>query len=469
MSNKISVIPLSVDGTNAPAEAFSHFADSSWSMFLDSGDSQREDAKHSVLVATPVATITYDETHTDVHHCLKQSHERSRRDPFEALNELQSQYFQTPTNEECDLPFLIGAMGLFGYDLGRAIEKFECTATDPHHTPDMAVGLYSWSLIYQHKSNQWFYCFHADFAHPTLEEVTRWLTTSVSDNNTFSLRQPWEANQTQTDYEANIDRVHKHLRAGDCYQVNYAQRFNTTYEGDEWQAYLTLKQANNAPFSAFIRLPESCILSISPERFVQVDVNGKVETKPIKGTKPRGKTEAEDNQLKDALRTSEKDQAENLMIVDLLRNDISKHCQPGSVEVPALFDIHSFASVHHMISTVTGKLDEDTDALTLLRDAFPGGSITGAPKIRAMEVIESLEPHRRNVYCGSVGYLGINGDMDTSICIRTLLCEPPHIYCWAGGGIVLDSEPSSEYQESLDKVAKILPALPVSSNESVGK
>jgi para-aminobenzoate synthetase component 1 len=161
----------------------------------------------------------------------------------------------------------------------------------------------------------------------------------------------------------------------------------------------------------------------------------------------------------DALIDSAKDQAENLMIVDLLRNDLSKNCQPGSVEVPKLFAIESFAAVHHLVSTVTGRLKNNCSPLTLLREAFPGGSITGAPKIRAMQIIDELEPHKRNIYCGSIGYIGIKRDMDTSICIRTLLCEQGKIYCWAGGGIVIDSDPKAEYQESLDKVAKILPLL----------
>lgn len=165
-----------------------------------------------------------------------------------------------------------------------------------------------------------------------------------------------------------------------------------------------------------------------------------------------------------ALRSSEKDQAENLMIVDLLRNDISRNCQPGTVEVPSLFAIESFPAVHHLVSTVTGILRPDSSPLTLLRDAFPGGSITGAPKIRAMEIIDELEPHRRNIYCGSIGYLDSQGHMDTSICIRTLLCEQGKLYCWAGGGIVMDSDAEAEYQETLDKVAKILPQL----HKSVG-
>ena len=184
-----------------------------------------------------------------------------------------------------------------------------------------------------------------------------------------------------------------------------------------------------------------------------------METKPIKGTRPRFVDAKQDKASADALLAAEKDRAENLMIVDLLRNDLSKHCKPGTVEVPALFALESYEAVHHMVSTVTGELNDDASPLDLLAGAFPGGSITGAPKIRAMEIIDELEPHRRNVYCGSIFYLGFRQDMDSSILIRTLLAEQGNLYCWAGGGIVVDSQPDEEYQETLDKVSRILPTL----------
>jgi len=187
--------------------------------------------------------------------------------------------------------------------------------------------------------------------------------------------------------------------------------------------------------------------------------DGIVETKPIKGTRPRFKNPLKDKASADSLLSAEKDRSENLMIVDLLRNDISKHCKPHSVKVPALFALESYEAVHHLVSTVTGELNETASPLELLAAAFPGGSITGAPKIRAMEVIDELEPHRRNIYCGSVFYMGYREDMDSSICIRTVLAENNRLHCWAGGGIVLDSVPTEEYQETLDKVSKILPVL----------
>jgi para-aminobenzoate synthetase component 1 len=271
---------------------------------------------------------------------------------------------------------------------------------------------------------------------------------------------------SQEQYTEKLSCISSYLQAGDCYQINLAQRFSASYIGDEWQAYQQLRVANHAPFSAFIRLVDSVVMSISPERFLSVNEQV-VQTKPIKGTRPRFNDPIQDQQQIESLLNTEKDRAENLMIVDLLRNDLSKHCQPGSVNVPELFKLESFAAVHHLVSTVTGKLKTSSSVMDLLQGAFPGGSITGAPKIRAMQIIDELEPNNRNIYCGSIGYLGILGDMDTNICIRTLLCEKSSeqsnnqqtIHCWAGGGIVLDSNAKDEYQESLDKVSKILPVL----------
>jgi para-aminobenzoate synthetase component 1 len=237
-----------------------------------------------------------------------------------------------------------------------------------------------------------------------------------------------------------------------------AQRFIADFEGNIWQAYCELRNQNQAPFSAYYNLAQGCIASISPERFLRVK-DGVVETKPIKGTRPRFSNLEKDKSSAQSLLSAEKDRAENLMIVDLLRNDLSKHCKAHSVKVPALFALESYEAVHHLVSTVTGELIDASSPLELLASAFPGGSITGAPKIRAMEVIDELEPHRRHIYCGSVFYMGYREDMDSSICIRTVLAENNRLHCWAGGGIVLDSVPSDEYQETLDKVSKILPVL----------
>jgi para-aminobenzoate synthetase component I len=266
------------------------------------------------------------------------------------------------------------------------------------------------------------------------------------------------ANFDRDGYTTAFRRVQEHIRRGDCYQINLTQRFRARAEGDGWQAYLRLREINPAPFSAFLDFPGGRVLCSSPERFLRVR-GDHVETKPIKGTRARAVDRTRDRALAEALRTSAKDRAENVMIVDLLRNDLGKSCVPGSISVSKLFEVESFASVHHLVSTVQGRLAPGKHALDLLAGCFPGGSITGAPKVRAMQIIEQLEPHRRSVYCGAIGYVGFDGDMDLNIAIRTLVQHGEYIYTWAGGGVVADSEVDAEYQESLDKAAAMLEVL----------
>jgi len=266
------------------------------------------------------------------------------------------------------------------------------------------------------------------------------------------------SNMDKSYYQQAFNKIKHYLKEGDSYQVNLAQRFVSRCSGNPWIAYKALRKMNAAPFSAYLNFPECQVLSSSPERFLKV-TDGEVETKPIKGTRPRIEHHAKDKSQIIALSESKKDRAENVMIVDLLRNDISKNCKDGSVTVPKLFDVESFATVHHLVSTVKGVLAEGQHALDLLRSCFPGGSITGAPKIRSMEIIEELEPNRRGIYCGSIGYIGFNGNMDTNIAIRTLVHSGNTIRFWAGGGIVNDSVMDDEYQESFDKAAALLKLL----------
>jgi para-aminobenzoate synthetase component 1 len=385
-------------------------------------------------------------------------------DPFDLIGELQSELLAdiSALTHTKDIPFTGGAAGLFGFDLGRSIETLPATAIADMAMEDLCIGIYPWAIINDHK-------LQISYLVSQLDEVsTQALAESIlqskpSQDKKFSLESDFVSNMTPEQYAEKFHRVIDYIHAGDCYQVCLAQRFDAPYSGNPWVAYKQLRQASPTPFSAYMETPEGALLSLSPERFLQVD-NGKVETKPIKGTRPRGKTEAEDQQLYAELAASPKDRSENLMIVDLLRNDLSKHCQPFSVKVPQLFAIESYSNVHHLVTTVTGALESSKQMLPLLKGAFPGGSITGAPKLRAMEIIEELEPHRRNAYTGSIGYISTNGRMDTNICIRTLVTNAKgdgggHIYCWAGGGLVADSECDAEYQETFDKVNNLLNGL----------
>jgi para-aminobenzoate synthetase component 1 len=460
--SQITISALDLPKNLSMSKLFESFCDNNWSILLDSADSPHQDAQFDILVADPIATITTTGKQSVVSHGQQAPSINSQDNPLILLQQLMDQYCPQGHVPPSDLPFLAGALGYFGYDLGRRFEHLPNNREEEYQACDMAVGIYSWSIIKDNSNQQFYLCHLAGYDAPTAEDIAAMLIPKPTHSQALCLTSPWQANMSKVEYEQKLGKIKQYLTAGDCYQINLAQRFCATYTGHEWQAYEQLRTENKAPFSAFIRLPQCVILSISPERFLSVK-DKQVQTKPIKGTRPRGKTVAQDLMQQKALLSAEKDQAENLMIVDLLRNDLSKHCEAGSVQVPALFQLESFTAVHHLVSTVTATLKTNSRPLDLLQGAFPGGSITGAPKVRAMEIIDELEPNNRNIYCGSIGYIGVRGDMDTNICIRTLLCETQletkKIYCWAGGGIVFDSVPVDEYQESLDKVAKILPIL----------
>ncbi len=451
---------LIYDANNTPAAAlslldlFEQFAAQPWAMLLDSADASHPNSRYQIMVAEPLATLVSQQGSTVLHDEHGSHHYTT--EPFKVLDCALKRYF--PEAATTPLPFCGGALGYFGYDLGRYLEKVPTIAQNTLQLPDMAIGLYRWALIFdQHKQQLWFSDYSGKAEENWLKLQQR-LASSATQTNSFCLTSAWQANMTEQQYQQKFARVQEELKSGNCYQINLAQRFHASYQGDEWQAYRLLREKNAAPFSAFIRLADAAVISISPERFLQLKA-GMIETKPIKGTRPRGACAASDQAEAAALQLSPKDRAENVMIVDLLRNDIGKVSTPGSVKVPTLFAIESFPAVHHLVSTISGQLAAPYTACDLLRGAFPGGSITGAPKISAMQIIEQLEPHRRHVYCGAIGYISSNGDMDTNIAIRTLVCEQHTIYCWAGGGVVADSKADSEYQETLDKVARILPVL----------
>ncbi|YCO05524.1 aminodeoxychorismate synthase component I [Vibrio sp. VNB-15] len=431
---------------------FSRIEHQPWAMVLRSASERHIDSRFDVLVANPIATLETIEN--DTHIKTKSEQYVSQGDPFSLLDALQQQLLPNlELDGEWDLPFVGGALGYFSYDLGRRVESMPELAAKDLQTPDMAVGLYEWALVVDHKRQT------ACLVGQNTQAAWQWLNEqNPNDTEDFKLTGDWQSNMTLGSYATRFDCVQEYLLSGDCYQINLAQRFNAPYQGSEWQAYLKLEAANQAPFSAFIRMPESTLLSISPERFLELK-DSVIETKPIKGTRPRSIDKNQDQANAHDLQTAEKDQAENLMIVDLLRNDIGRVASPGSVHVPKLFDIESFPAVHHLVSTIRADLDAQYNAADLLRACFPGGSITGAPKVRAMQIIEELEPHRRSAYCGSIGYISRHGRMDTSITIRTLVAEDNKLYAWAGGGVVADSDCAAEYQETLDKLSKILPAL----------
>ncbi len=467
-NKKITVAALPFTQPIDCQSLFAIFADQPWSMWLDSYDGVHPASQFDLMVWQPDITIITDQDKTTINDLNANTILCEHGDPLCILKSTQQQFFaQYSIDNKVDntLPFLTGAMGYFSYDLGRCFEHITERASKDIDLPEMAVGLYNKAIVFDHSQQQFYLICPED----DRQAITSSIFAKIAANTcgqqpqAFKLASPWQSNINKAQYLEKFDRVQQYLRTGDCYQINLTQRFAAQYTGDEYNAYCALRKHNKAPFSAFIRFEHLAILSVSPERFLQLSDN-KVQSKPIKGTYPRGNTPEEDQQNAEHLANSSKDKAENLMIVDLLRNDISKVCTPGTVVVPDLFRIESFPAVHHLVSTVEGKLSSQYDATDLLRAAFPGGSITGAPKIRAMEIIEELEPHRRSIYCGSIGYISACGNMDSSITIRTLVCQRHandvnYVYCSAGGGIVADSKATNEYQETFDKVDKILPVL----------
>ncbi|KHN56145.1 aminodeoxychorismate synthase component 1 [Pectobacterium fontis] len=441
-------------------DRFAPFSHQPWAMLLHSGFADHPHNRFDIMVADPRITLCSRGDRTEI--TRNGVTHIAEGDPF-ALLQQQLDMLALPVEPHPDFPFQGGALGLFGYDLGRQIETLPTQAEQDIDLPDMAIGLYEWALVADHHRQTL-----TLIVHHSLQARLDWLATSPSlvPKADFNLTSAWQPNMSRAEYGDKFRKIQDYLLAGDCYQVNLAQRFSAAYDGDEWLAFLRLSAGNKAPFSAFLRLPENAVISVSPERFLWLEKH-RIQTRPIKGTLPRLTDPEADKQQAVRLACSEKDRSENLMIVDLLRNDIGRVAVPGSVRVPELFVVEPFPAVHHLVSTIEAQLPEDCPATTLLRACFPGGSITGAPKIRAMQIIEELEPQRRNAYCGSVGYISLCGTMDTNITIRTLLTERGRIYCWAGGGIVADSVAQAEYQETFDKVGRILPLLDVSQTTPV--
>jgi para-aminobenzoate synthetase component I len=434
---------------------FEAIADLPWAVFLDGGLHHPAQSRYDILAAQPYVRLVTRGNLTEIHgdHV-----ELSRDDPFELVR----RSLAPDSGCRSHLPFSGGAIGYFGYDLARRLEKLPVHAHDAESIPEMAVGIYDWAAVIDHAERRaWLVGQGRD---PETDLKWSALVRLFSEPSFERARSPFRVSSRVTSnlprdgYARRFERIKRYIADGDCYQVNLAQRFSAQVSGDPWLAYQALRVMNPAPFAAYLSTPYAHVLSASPERFLKVE-NGRVETKPIKGTRPRAGHARLDAELAKTLRESPKDRAENVMIVDLLRNDLSKNCRLGTVKVPRLFDVESYATVHHLVSTVTGELRTDRDALDLLRGAFPGGSITGAPKLRAMEIIEELEPHRRGVYCGSIGYIGFDGNMDVNIAIRTLVMSRGEIRFWAGGGIVADSTLDEEYQETFDKAAAMLKLL----------
>jgi para-aminobenzoate synthetase component 1 len=400
--------------------------------------------------------------------------------PFDVVAERLARY-RTPSIPGLP-PFQGGAAGLFGYDLCHHLERLPRPPHDDFEVPDLAVGFYDWVVAFDHAVGRaWLLSTGFPETDPGRRRrraeqraalVKRWLQAPAKNRmdthaNAVQLVQTqWPvpgfpsllSNFSRARYLETAQRAIEYIHAGDCFQVNLAQRLLFPAPSDPVTLYARLREGNPATFAGYLDLGDFVLASASPERFLWM-TNGEVETRPIKGTRPRGQTAAEDDFRAQELLHSGKDRAENIMIVDLLRNDLGRVCRYGSVQVPALCRLESYRYVHHLVSQVRGRLREGLGAVDLLRAAFPGGSVTGAPKIRAMEIIAELEPCVRGPYCGSLAYLGFDGTMDSNILIRTFTVGRGWVQFPVGGGIVSDSSPEREYEETWHKAEGLLKAL----------
>jgi len=481
-----------------PVEIVAHFLDLPFVLFLDSatGATARSEVhplgRYSFLSADPALVIRSRGGHTDIGRPGGGTMDVAG-DPLLAVRDLLRPYASDAISGLP--PFQGGAAGYIGYDYGALLERLPAPRHDDLASPDVLLGVYDWVIAWDHRlGTAWIISTGMPETGPGREGRARERLELVRERlrrpapNRYERRPlPPAARReqrpppaptypvigvenverlglrstfTHRGYLDAVARVREYIVAGDIFQANLSQRFQAPLTQAPFDLYGKLRRRNPAPFAAYLDFGEVVVLSASPERFLLLEENGRhVETRPIKGTRPRGLGPMHDAALGRALTESDKDRAENVMIVDLLRNDLSRVCRPGTVRVPELFALEQHPTVHHLVSTVVGELEPGADAIALLRAAFPGGSITGAPKVRAMEIIAELEPTRRGVYCGSVGYLSTSGAMDTSIVIRTYVALEGQVYFQAGGGIVADSDPELEYRETLDKARALIETL----------
>jgi len=473
-----------------PVEACTRLAGLPFIVFLDSATHPDQVGRHSFLAADPATVVRSKGALTQQlgGGCWT----RVAADPVTHVGALLEPFAAEPVAGIP--PFQGGAAGYVGYDWGAQLERVPRTRYDDVAIPDVMLGLYDWVIAWDHETERAWVISTGIPEQGTArrERAARrlsWVKARLGGKRetgngkrgpldrdvsrfSFPVSRAMSApsypvpdfpglrsNFTRPGYLDAVARVIEYVYAGDIFQANLSQRLQASLAGTPFELYRRLRQRNPAPFAAYLDFGDVVVASSSPERFLRVDDGRRVETRPIKGTRPRGVGPEHDAALALALAESDKDMAENVMIVDLLRNDLSRVCQPGTVRVPELFALEHYQTVHHLVSTVVGELAPGHGALDLLRAAFPGGSITGAPKVRAMQIIAELEPTQRAMYCGSIGYVSVTGALDTSIVIRTYLVVGRDVYFQAGGGIVADSDPAQEYRETLDKARGLIAAL----------
>ncbi|MDP7416086.1 MAG: aminodeoxychorismate synthase component I [Dehalococcoidales bacterium] len=458
-------------------QSFELFRGQPLSFFLDSGMAPARLGRYSFMGSDPFLVLkSWGEEITLIRDGKKESR---RGNPFDVAGELLACY----SLDECPtgIPFTGGVVGYFSYDLCHFIEHLPAMAIDDLDLPECYLAFYDAVVVFDHWKGST-YLVASGF--PEQDEVKRKRRAQeglIKLKNRIAKKQviteeavlipaaedlALRSNFSHREYLKAVATAREYICAGDIFQVNLSQRFETSLNIPSYELYRRLRRINPAPFASYLNFDGVSVVGASPERFLKVR-GDRVETRPIKGTRPRGKSPEEDRLLAEELLSSVKDKAENVMIVDLERNDIGRVCCCGTVQVTELAVLETYPTVFHLTSTVEGKLRPDKDRIDLLKAAFPGGSITGAPKVRAMEIIDELEPTRRSVYTGAIGYLDFSGEMDLNIVIRTFLIKGTKAYFQVGGGIVYDSEPETEYMETLDKARALIQALELSPRVAI--
>lgn len=484
MTPLVEELPPTVD----PWRAFRALAHLPHVLFLDSSTEQAPLGRYTFLAADPFTVLTFAREKLDWQSELLDAWPdeslTQQSEPLTVLRQCLARFRQETLP---DLPpWQGGIAGLWSYDFCHQLERLPRPRWNEFGLPDLLLGFYDWVLAWDHEQQTgWLISTGWPETKPHLQMqraaqrvklVWRWLNTAeppqerwrgqrlmaeteLAPQHSLPRLPGLTSNFSREDYLQAVRRAIAYIHAGDCFQVNLAQRLLLPQTISPLTAYARLRDASPATFGGYFDLGEYAVASSTPERFVRMNSRGELETRPIKGTRPRGTTPEKDQALRQELRASAKDRAENIMIVDLLRNDLGRVAEYGSVQVPELCLVESNAAVHHLVSAVTARLRPGLTAVDVLRAVFPGGSVTGAPKVRAMEIIAELEPTMRGAYCGTLGYLGFDGAMDTNILIRTLTLGRGWVQFPVGGGIVADSTPEAEYDETLHKAAGMLKAL----------
>tara|TARA_B100000965_G_scaffold406601_1_gene446433 strand:- start:560 stop:1918 length:1359 start_codon:yes stop_codon:yes gene_type:complete len=432
---------------------FSLLRDYEWPVFLNSNYEKFPNERYDILTANPMHKVYAYENETIV-ESQDGNKNKVKTDALDVLSDIMKNF----NSDYSNLPFTGGAIGYMSYDLGGVYEG--SNKKSDLKIPLMSFGVYDWAIIVDHQLEKTILLYEKE------NEIIKRFKKLFSNDcfpsyqpESFNILSPCVSNMSHDEYKYKFKKIQNYIKDGDCYQINFSQRFCIQYKGDTWDIFNKVLPSYSAPYSAYMDFPFVKILCFSPERFLSYD-GITVETKPIKGTRPVGDSEIQNEEAKNELTSSDKEKAENLMIVDLLRNDLGRNCEFGSVEVKKLFNIETFSNVHHLVSTIQGKIDKEKNIYNLIKGCFPGGSITGAPKIRAMQIIEELEPNSRSIYCGSIGYISSNGKADLNIAIRTVIAiNDESLYFWGGGGIVFDSEENSEYKETFDKIKPLIDIL----------